>query len=311
MNKRQFNAGYRNSEVYDEILLPHYYSGKEDLELVRDHLGTHLGPPPTTGQDEVLELGCGSGRLTTLLAPYAAELLATDKSEDMISAVRQRFPGISTRCADTESVVRTLHAEGKGNNFDLIGSFWSLNYPLLECFEETTENGVVSSNNFEDGLARARSLLHDLIALLAPAGRLIILFFDADTEEQRLVTKLWERIAPFPGTGRDYTWRLLHDALIKAELEGRGTFYHARLPGVALARSLTAAREWLLTGHLNNYSELCTDPEVHSAIDTFAGEHRRADGTVCIPSAVHFVEFRAESDRSRFVPAKESTDKKG
>lgn len=129
-----------------------------------------------------------------------------------------------------------------------------------------------------------------------------MLFFDADTEEQRLVTDLWERIAPFPGTGRDYTWRLLHDALVAAELEGHGTLRHERLPGLAVTESVAAAREWFLTGHLNNYIGLCEDPDVKGAIETFVRKHAQPDGRVFVPSAVHFVDFHAESHRSCHLP---------
>ncbi|WP_116043570.1 class I SAM-dependent methyltransferase [Amycolatopsis palatopharyngis] len=306
MSTQEFNAGYRYSEIYEEVLPPHYYGGKEDLDLVRDYLSTHLGPPPDAGKHEVLELGCGPGRLTSLLAPYAARLLATDKSEGMISAVRQRFADITTRCTDTESVVHALHREGRSNSFDLIGAFWSMSYPLLECFEETTADGVVSTTDPEQGRTRARSLLQHLVDLLAPGGHMIMLFFDANTEEQRLVTNLWERIAPFPGTGRDYTWNLLHDALIDADIDDRGTFHHARLPGVAVLRSTTAAQDWFLTGHLNNYAKLCNDPRVHSAIDAFVHKHLRPDGTVHIPSAVHFVDFHADTNPSRHLPTADS-----
>lgn len=301
MSAQEFNAGYRNSEVYEEILPPHYYGGREDLDLVRDFLSTHLAANAAQHYD-VLELGCGPGRLTTLLRPYAANLLATDKSEGMVSAIRHRFPDISTRCADTESVIHNLHAEGCVNNFDLIGAFWSMSYPLLECFEETTADGVISTVDPNTGYNRARALLRALVDLLAPGGHLIMLFFDSDTEEQRLVTRLWERIAPFPGTGRDYTWRLLHDALVDAELEGRGTFYHARLPGVAITQSVTAAHDWFFTGHLNNYAELCADQEVHNAIDAFVHKHLQPDGSVHIPSAVHVIDFHAAPTRSCHLP---------
>lgn len=293
MSTQEFNAGYRYSDIYERVLPPHYYNGKEDIDLVRDYLSSQLGPPSASRRHKVLELGCGPGRLTSVLEPYAASLLATDKSEGMVSTARRRFPDIHTRCADTETVIHALHEEKHANSFDLIGAFWSMSYPLLECFEATTADGVISTIDSEEAYVRARSLLRGLLDLLAPSGRLIVLFFDANTEEQRLVTNLWERIAPFPGTGRDYTWRLLHDTLVDAELSGQGTFHHSRIPGVAITPSAAAARNWFLTGHLNNYADLCTDPEVHNAIDAFARKHRQPDGCVLIPSAVHFVDFHA------------------
>lgn len=300
MNTQEFNAGYRHSSIYEEVLPPHYYGGKEDIDLVHDYLKTHLGVPDR--QHEILELGCGPGRLTSLLMPYASTLLATDKSEGMVAAVRDRFPHIDTRCADTESVVHSLHTDGRANSFDLIGAFWSMSYPLLECFEETTADGVINTADPEKGRSRAQALLQGLIDLVAPGGHLIMLFFDAHTDEQRFVTNLWERIAPFPGTGRDYTWRLLHEALVDAEIEGRGTLHHARHPGVAIAQSTDAARDWFFTGHLNNYAELYADHEVHSAIDNYVRKHLQPDGRVLIPSAVHFVDFHASPDRSSHLP---------
>jgi len=43
-------------------------------------------------------------------------------------------------------------------------------------------------------------MLAALLKIIAPGGHLLLLFFDADSPEQRLVTRLWERVHPFPGT---------------------------------------------------------------------------------------------------------------
>ncbi len=46
------------------------------------------------------------------------------------------------------------------------------------------------------------------------------------------MTRLWERIHPFPGSGREHTWHLLLDGLRDAETHGHGRLTTARLPGV-------------------------------------------------------------------------------
>lgn len=302
-NSEEFNIGYASADVYEKMLPPHYYGGKEDTDLIRSHLHQHLGPAPAEPTARVLDLGCGPGRITTALAPYAAHLCGTDKSQGMIDTFQKRFPGAESRCQDTESALKALHGEGVAHHFDLIGSFWSLSYPLLECFEETNADDVLLTSDPETGRQRAADIVRRLVELLAPGGHLIMLFFDAHTEEQRLVTSLWERIAPFPGTGRDYTWRLLEQGLLDAEASGMGAFSQSRLPGVALAADRTAAREWFLTGHLNSHAALRDDPDVHQVIDAFVAQHTTDQGSVLIPSAVRLIHFHATTSANHHLPA--------
>lgn len=302
MTETEFNIAYRIASIYRHMLPPHYYAGREDIDLVRDTLDQLLGPPPDEPQLTALDLGCGAGRITDVLAPYAHELTGTDKSAGMIEEFRRRFPSAEAICADTETVIGQLHDEGRVRRYELIGSFWSMSYPILECFEETTAAGVFTTLDVDHGVARARRFLRRLLELLAPGGHLVLLFFDANSAEQRLVTRLWERVAPFPGTGREFTWQILASALHDAELDGLGQLTTTRLPGVALASSAHAAHEWFTLGHLNALPQLLHDAEVHAEIDRFVAAHQRPDGQVLIPSAVHQVNFHADPDRAEHLP---------
>lgn len=298
-----FNIAYLDAEVYADTLPPHYYGGVEDVDLVANLLRATLGPPPDHPQLRVLDLGCGAGRVTDVLAPYAAHLHATDKSVGMIDHFRARFPHAAAHCADTETVLTDLAAaDGEANRFDLIGSFWSMSYPLLECFEETTAGGVTTIGDLDGGTRRASTLVANLLDLLTPGGHLIMLFFDAHTPEQRLVTRLWERVAPFPGAGRDFTWHLLHDALVDADATGRGRLTHNRLPGVAVTNDPQAARQWFLLGHLNASPQLINNSDVHADIDAFIADHTQPDGCVLIPSGAHLVDYHANPDLTGHLP---------
>ncbi|WP_280379493.1 class I SAM-dependent methyltransferase [Nocardia wallacei] len=296
-----FNIGYADAHVYEDMLPPHYYQGREDIDLIRDHLRHTYGEHPQHKRFRVLDLGCGPGRITTALAPYAATLMGTDKSAGMITQFRTQFPDAEAQHADTETVVH--HLAEQRRRFDLIGSFWSMSYPLLECFETTTADGVTVTHTLDTGTTRARTLLTRLIDLLAPEGRLVLLFFDAATAEQRLVTRLWERIHPFPGTGRDFTWHLLLQHLHDEEALGRGQLATRRLPGVAVTPNREAAMQWFRIGHLNSYPELVDDPEVLDEIATFTRAHEHDDGRVLIPSGVHLIDFHATTDRTGHLPA--------
>ncbi|WP_130915499.1 class I SAM-dependent methyltransferase [Nocardia cyriacigeorgica] len=295
-----FNVGYADADVYEAMLPPHYYAGLEDTDLIRDHLRYLYGAPDQHEGLRVLDLGCGPGRVTTVLAPYAATLIGTDKSAGMIDQFAARFPDADAVCADTETVLAQFVEQQR--RLDLIGSFWSMSYPLLECFETTTAQGVVSSGTLDEGIARARTLIDHLVELLAPDGRLLMLFFDAATAEQRLVTRLWERVQPFPGTGRDFTWNLLQRGLQDSEAAGRGQLTTRRLPGVAVAENLEAAIQWFRIGHLNTYPPLVDDPDVIAEITDFARTHQRRDGRVLIPSGVHVLDFHANPDLATHLP---------
>src|SRR5690606_19378045 len=151
-----------------------------------------------------------------------------------------------------------------------------------------------TSGSLHAGVARARTPINDLVELLAPGGRLLMLVFDAATAEPRLVTRLWERTHPFPATGRDSTWHLLQPAPQHADGTGRGQRTTRRLPGVAVAGNLQAAIQWFRIGHLNTYPPLVDDPDVIAEIAEFARAHQHGDGRVLIPSGVHLLDFQAK-----------------
>ncbi len=296
----EFNIGYRDAGVYQTMLPPHYYGGREDIDLVADLLAETLGPPGAAAGRRVLDLGCGPGRVTKVLAPYADTLLGTDKSAGMIDAFRTAFPEAEHRTEDTETALAALAAEGR--RFDLVGAFWSMSYPLLECFEETTADGVLQTSDLDTGNRRAAAIVANLVDVIAPDGHLVMLFFDAHSPEQQLVTELWERIHPFPGTGRGYTLELLLAGLTAAQTAGVGELTTRRLPGIALAAGHHSAQQWFLTGHLNASPALVDDPEVLDRIDRFLVSHTGADGRVRIPSGVNVIHFHATQDRDHPLP---------
>lgn len=287
----RFNEGYLDARLYEQVLPPHFYCGLEDTEVVGALLRGLVGAPDGD-LGPCLDIGCGPGRMTQVLAPYASTLLGADKSAGMTQEFGRRFPDARVLNVDTEALVPRLLDEGLAGTFALIGSFWSLSYPLLECFEELDSAGVVVVGDEAQGRARAAAIIDGLVDLLAPDGMLLGLFFDADSAEQRFVTELWEEVHPFPGTGRRFTWELLHERLTHHDRAGTGRLLEMRLPGTARLDNIEQARDWFEIEHLNSYAPLVRDPRTRARIDEFAAGYTTSDGAVILPSGVNVFAFQ-------------------
>ena len=74
---------------------------------------------------DVLEIGCGDGRLTWRLADQAASILAIDPKEAEIEVAKERTPGgLKSRVSFKVADIRTV--ELPENAFDAAVISWSL-----------------------------------------------------------------------------------------------------------------------------------------------------------------------------------------
>jgi SAM-dependent methyltransferase len=295
-----FKSAYKTPGAYDAILLPHFFGGGEDVDLVSRLLADHYGPPEHTLN--IVEFGCGTGRVTARLAPYAHRLTALDNSPTMIDTLAGRFPDADARCLDTRAAVRQLLDDGLAGTFDIVATFWSLSYPLGDCFEELTAEGIRPVPDQAGAARQAGQFVRDLVRLVAPGGHLLALFFDSDTREQRLVTDAWEKIAPFPPGGRGYTRQLLIDELRAVEDDGEGWLTHTRTGGVAVAPSRDAARAWFNHLHFKDLATLTGDAETQAKVAALVEECAQPSGEVLLPSGVHVIDFHAVRDPSHHLP---------
>lgn len=273
---------YAEPGLYDDVLPEYRFHGMSDVELLETEL-QHLPEPEHPGR--ALEIGCGTGRMTHALraATLAADhLTCIDSSATMLTAFRLQHLDLDPVQTDARTYVHEAATRTPAERFDLIAACWSLNYPLLECFERNTGTAIVQ-RDFDEGLRDAGAFLNDLTSVLAPGGHLLSVFFDPDSAEQAFITDIWETIAPFPGTGRDFTRRLLQDHLDNAA----GTTLTAHHAGHSHARDLTQARNWFIQGHLKNFPALTTQDHVRSMIEEFLAQYVQEDGSVQVPVGVY------------------------
>ncbi len=73
----------------DPDLEEFWASGHEAITAVLEPLGVEIG-----AEERLLEIGCGMGRLTRVLAEHAREVIALDVSPEMIARAREHNDGV-------------------------------------------------------------------------------------------------------------------------------------------------------------------------------------------------------------------------
>lgn len=133
---------------YDAVTPVQAAMGRRLLERSVAHFGARPGL-------RILELGCGTGRLTSMLAGSfpGAELLAVDISPEMVACARGRVPEARFMASDAEALVVELDQA-----FDLV-----ISNAAVQWFQDCDRT-----------LARAR-------ALLRPGGLLAVSTFGEQT----------------------------------------------------------------------------------------------------------------------------------
>jgi ubiquinone/menaquinone biosynthesis C-methylase UbiE len=107
-----YQAIYRNQAAQYELMVSREdYQGRllPALNEVR----------PLDGLD-IIELGAGTGRLTTQIAPLAGSLLALDVSEHMLDLLHEKLPQIRVTAADNRAIPLT------GGIADVVIAGWSI-----------------------------------------------------------------------------------------------------------------------------------------------------------------------------------------
>ncbi len=75
--------------------------GDEVVERMLDSVGLSIGP-----RDELVDIGCGVGRLTRALARRAGHVYGIDVSSEMLDLAKQQNPGLAN--------VEWVHGDGRG-----------------------------------------------------------------------------------------------------------------------------------------------------------------------------------------------------
>lgn len=147
---RRFSGRGAGLQAVCSYGMPAFYNRAIDVAQ-RLALGRWLRVPPGT---EVLDVGCGIGRWSRMLARRGAHVTGIDLSRTMVEEARRRasLAGIASKCAFLEG--------------DLVTMDLGRTFPLV--FGVTVLQHIVDAGPFEEAVAR-------LARHVAPGGRLVLL----------------------------------------------------------------------------------------------------------------------------------------
>jgi len=210
----------------------------------------------------VLEVGCGTGRMTAAARARGAQVVATDAVHQMVARAGEVTPGVCAALPDLP------FAEG--------------------CFDAAV--GAFVINHVGDPPAALRELRR----VLRRGGRVALSCWDAD-ERNRALGVFSDAIAeagatdsgglfgvaPFRGTPEAF-----------AGLLGDAGFRDVRVEQVCWTHRVTAERWWhdvlggtVRTAGLIEAQDSATTRRIRGAYDRGVAVHRTADGLVALPAA--------------------------
>ena len=194
--------------------LPHLYD--RFAVLVADELHAYLKFRLPGAGGRAVDLGCGSGVHTALLAEHYREVLAVDLAEPMLALARSRRPRSNVRYEHRDLAGVTPHQDGQ---FDLVLSAFTLHHvpdlelALLEMRRLVRPGGQLIAVDVVDDRRRVprawlrreavRALWDDLRYRRRPMGeawellrlQLSAAWLDHQTTDRLLPPVEWEQVA--------------------------------------------------------------------------------------------------------------------
>ncbi|CAH1212682.1 2-methoxy-6-polyprenyl-1,4-benzoquinol methylase, mitochondrial [Paenibacillus plantiphilus] len=144
-----------HDEIYEQEAQKYHQliSTQQDLHTYIDAIRAYEGL-------DIVDIGAGTGRLTTVLAPKAGSIIALDASASMlaVTADRLRQAGLANWQTAVADHRKLPLADGSA---DLIVAGWSICY--------------LGSTNVPDWQTNIRTVMRELTRILRPGGTIIII----------------------------------------------------------------------------------------------------------------------------------------
>jgi trans-aconitate methyltransferase len=142
-----------DSELYSQKHSYVFKYGEDLLNLLQTKLG-----------ERILDLGCGTGHLTNLIAESGADVIGIDSSKEMIDLARQNYPGINFELMDATNF-------SFNEKFDAVFSNAVLHWILqkenvVDCVYDNLKNGgrFILEMGGKDNIKRVINALRKILS---------------------------------------------------------------------------------------------------------------------------------------------------
>jgi hypothetical protein len=229
------------------------------------------------------DVGAGPGKVWEHVAPAYNRITGIEPNRAMWAS---QYP---PNCVYTESPGLEYLANNAVTAGGTVAWLWSLNYALLSFFEkyDPASKAVRVLACPEDASREAEQALISALKNTRFA-HWFVAFFDDDTVEQRLVTRIWRRDTPYPFDDRAYTRRLFERVAASWASQKGLRFTASRETGEADYGSMNMAVEnflvFQLRGHFNH-----NDSVIRELRDELGKWIRK--GRVILPAGSYFYEI--------------------
>lgn len=285
---------YAKAGIYDASLPPYRFGADndhlvDDEEILRETVEGLFGKP--AHQLDILEIGAGTGRMSQVLSPFARNLTVSDKYSGVLEDLRSKLPEATVIQSDTRELPTHLPME---QQFGLVGAYWTLSYPIGDCLETIEDNKIIPVPDLDEGVREASEMIGRLVNYIRPDGGVFnAYFFDSESAEQQVVTKIWEQFGPDPGGRRSFTREIAAAALESAAGTHGYPFEQRHHTGKAPFRSKQDMIAWFALCHAKGKPALVNTRVFEEETARLAEEYANADGTVDLPVGMYEFTIRA------------------
>ena len=240
-------SDYIHPDYYDNLLKDYIFEGLTDLEHFKNCLDV---ASKKNKPNNILELGCGSGRATKVLISSIKDfdsLELVDLSPYMISHSKKRFSSDNRVSFFAEDSIEFL--DKTSSKYDFVFSLWSLSHSLHSHLEKS---GIK-----EGSLYIKEVLIRFLKKKLNIDAKFFIIHFDSLSDEQRIVKRQEAKtsiVYEDKLNKQSYSKEIIDDVLQKLskekEIEFRCTHYEGRK---IVYESIDKALEVFMNFHMETY----------------------------------------------------------
>lgn len=172
-------SDYIYPNYYDNLLKDYIFDNLTDLDHFKDYLDRNF---KKNKPNEILELGCGSGRATKVLISSIRDfnsLKLVDLSPYMVSHSKKRFLSDDRISFFTEDSIKFL--DKTNSKYDFVFSLWSLSHSL---------HGHLEKKGIKKGSLYIKRVLKSFLKKkLNKDAKIFIIHFDSLSDEQKIVKK--------------------------------------------------------------------------------------------------------------------------